>query len=288
MRLLKFGLLLSALVHSSLLIAGPSINQFEVKDLDSEAGNIEFQTQNAHSFSHPDRQYQTNDMGETIYDDNSIAQQRHALELEYSVTDRLRIRIGIEYEKERLKEPETVIEANDFDSLQLDELAIEAVYVFIPATEEQIGFGILSELQYAIEKEDPHSFVFGPIIESHSGNWSTVTNFTLIHSFGGESEERDNKWDLAYASQVMYHFSSQWQLALEAYGTVERIGNTGTRSEENKIFGDHNQHRLGSVNYYAFDLGGDDIEAVFGTGLFFGLNNDTPDFTFKWSVEIEF
>ena len=127
MRLLKFSLLLSALVHSSLLIAGPSINQFEVKDLDSEAGNIEFQTQNAHSFSDPNREYQTKDMGETISDDNSIAQQRHAFELEYSITDRLRTRIGIEYEKERLEEPDTVIVANHFDSLHDDALMLTSV-----------------------------------------------------------------------------------------------------------------------------------------------------------------
>ena len=74
-------------------LAGPAIGQFEVKDLEIEVGTIEFQSQNAHSFNQPNRKYIHND-GEFKFDDNEYIKQRHALEIEVSLTDYMRSRLG--------------------------------------------------------------------------------------------------------------------------------------------------------------------------------------------------
>ena len=34
--------------------------------------------------------------------------------------------------------------------------------------------------------------------------------------------------------------------------------------------------------------GDNGVEVILGFGLLFGLNDNTPDTTFKWSVEVEF
>ena len=100
---------------------------------------------------------------------------------------------------------------------------------------------------------------------------------------------------------------------------VERLGNSGTRSEEREVFGDFDRHLLGPVFYYSW--GGDndraegkarkglrlrgagangrngdddkngDSEApgyTLGAGVLFGLNENTSDVALKWSLEVEF
>jgi hypothetical protein len=112
-----------------------------------------------------------------------------------------------------------------------------------------------------------------------------------VKHLGGD-EPRDEKVDFAYATQFGYQLNQDWRLALEAYGTIDRIGNSGSEDEEAQLFGDHDQHRLGPVIYFSTGFEGessdDDSPISIGLGLLIGLNGNTPDTTLKWSVEIEF
>jgi len=56
------------------------------------------------------------------------------------------------------------------------------------------------------------------------------------------------------------------------------------------LFGERDLHRLGPSAYYQYVVaGGDDKQVLsIGLGLFFGMNDSTPDYTFKWSVEFEY
>ncbi len=293
------------------LAGGPAVNQFEIKDLEVEVGSIEFQSQNAHSFGQPRRKIFSDEPGEFEFDENTVVRQRHALELEFGVTTFFRTRVGIEFEKERLEEPSSVAQADAFDSLVLEELAVEGVVVAIPVPEQGgLGIGALVEYQYPTESSEPQSIVFGPIFQFEHGAWTATTNLTFVHFFAGDAAERDAKWDFFYAAQLLYKASETWSFALEAYGTVDRLGNSGTRREEQLLFGDFDQHRLGPIVYYAFNagpsplnglreangLGGDEDEGgmpdqvavSIGAGVLVGINQNTPDATLKWSVEVEF
>lgn len=146
----------------------------------------------------------------------------------------------------------------------------------------------------------------GPIIEYESGDWLLAAVPMFVRAFGGDKEEdeaRDGKWDFAYAAQVMRTLSERWSIALEGYGTIERVGNSGSPSFESSYFGDSNQHRLGPVVYFnhAFQDGGSrssstrlaDTEEerttlTIGLGLLEGLNSDTAEHTLKLSVEVDF
>ena len=100
-----------------------------------------------------------------------------------------------------------------------------------------------------------------------------------------------------------------WSLALEGYGTVERLESTGHPSEPAQLFGDFDQHRAGAVLYYSYDFGGsrrseamtpgsalltdtgeeeEGRSMTVGLGLLEGLNEDTPDHTLKLSIEVHF
>lgn len=309
---------------SGLALAGPAIGQFEMKDLEAEPGEVEFQSQNAWSFGQPRRRFAEDSPGEFEYDGNALARQRHALEIELSLTHFLRMRVGIEYEKERFDDPASPAFANAFDDLKLAEVAVEGVVILKPVPKAGgIGFGFLSEFEHPLERGELNTILVGPIIGAAAGPWSALLNVTFIKHFGsGEAgdngPERDRKWDIGYAAQLKYQIDEGLALALEAYGTFDRIGHSGTRDEAAIVFGDHDQHRAGPVLYRAWRTGsggkaGKSVNLVkaaglddddkpehkdddddggmlvtLGTGVLFGLNNDTPDATLKLSLEVEF
>lgn len=296
-------------LNAGAAIAGPSIGQFEVKDLEAEPGTVEFQSQNAHSWGQPKRRSVEVAPGEYEYDDNSVTHQRHALEIEMALTHFFRMRVGVEYEKERLDDPASPAFANDFGSLKLEEIAAEGVVILVPIKDRQgVGLGALVEVEHSLESGGSKSVAFGPILEAQSGPWTAVANLMLVHAFGGDQSERDSKWDFAYAAQLKYDMTENWALALEAYGTVDRLGNSGTPGESRALFGDHDQHRIGPLIYYtykadtsgsvskvstdaAFNDDDDDDDGTtitVGVGLLAGLNQNTPDATLKWTVEVEF
>lgn len=301
--------------------AGPAIGQFELKDLEAEPGNLEFQSQNAHSWGQPRRKVTRDENGELIFDDNSVARQRHALEMEATLSTFMRMRVGIEYERERLDEVEDIRFGDNFDDLKLDEVALEVVGILKHVPEPGgIGFGALAEFEHPLEAGELNSIVLGPIIEAKYGPWGAIGNILFAHHFGngergGGETERDQKWDFAYATQVSYTLNDNWMFALEGYGTIDRLGMSGDTGEEREAFGDHDQHRAGPLVYYSWsprapgvgaarglkDADDDDGEAgkvndddddemvvTLGVGMLFGLNENTPDHTLKWSLEVEF
>lgn len=281
--------------------AEPSIGQFELKTLECAPGLIELQSQNAYSWGHPSRQIEV-DGSEFVLDENSVERQRHALEVEFGFTQRLKMRLGIEFEKERLDDPPTLAQADDFDELELTEYGAELIAVVIPRHGDGTGLGLVAEFEAPIDDEESSALVLGPIVEFQSGSWFAAAVPMVVHSFGGEAEdgeEIDDKWDFAYAAQLIYGFAPAWSLALEGYGTVERIGSTGHPSEAAEVFGDFHQHRLGPVLYFTYpsensapaslsDAGDDRTSLNIGLGLLAGLNADTPDLTLKLSIEIDF
>lgn len=301
-------------VFVSVAGAGPAINQFEVKDLDSAPGEFEFQSQNAYSTGQPRRRHK-HVSGEDFYDDNTVIRQREALEVQVGITEYFRVRVGIEYEQERLEEPDSFNHAHRFGSLILDELALEGVFVFVRPKEEGVGLGLLVEYGHPMsgEADDQKELYVGPIIQAQTGNFSFIANLAFVKFFGGKAEPGeeplDDKWDFAYFLQAKYDFSKHWTLALEGYGTFDRIGSSGRRTDVSHHFGDHDQHRAGPIAYYTFypgnrgphfahDLGAvplsedddDDRElsVSIGAGVLFGLNQNTPDQTYKLSLEVEY
>jgi hypothetical protein len=281
--------------------AGPAIGQFEVKTLSSEPGEIEFQSQNAYAFGQPRRKTITKG-GELEADDNSLARQRNALELEFGLTPFLKSRIGIEYEKERREDPASIHDAGGYEHLKLDEYAAEVIWIAIPRKGDGLGVGVVVEYEVPAESGGAQTLIAGPIFEWASGPWLLSLNPTLVQFFGGERNEagqKDEKVDFGYANQLRYRWSEHIDLAVEAYGTVDRIGGRGGKSEEAALFGDFDQHRLGPVVYWNFTpsfaanaKSGDDDDdeqmVSLGVGALFGLNDNTPSTTLKLSMEVTF
>ena len=309
-----------ALCQSTLAIAGSSINQFETKDLESEAGDLQFQSQNAIALGQPKRQIHQPTPGTFTFDDNTVTRERYALEMQMGITTWFRTRLGVEFEKERVDDPGSVARANAFEDLHLTGVAMEGVFVFVPVKTQGIGLGLLTEYDHPV-RGGSRQFYFGPIVQAVSGPWTALANLLIVQNYGSPDRARtqppDLKRDFAYAAQLQYTLSPAWALALEAYGTIDRIGGSGHQSPEQAAFGSFDQHRIGPVVYYRFAPNGtnpssaqgkarvrsldkDDDNAAgkdgddkttnvsVGLGVLFGLTNHTPDETLKLSLEVNF
>jgi hypothetical protein len=291
--------------------AEPVIGQFELKTLESAPRAFEFQSQNAWSWGHPSRQTDSDGLNGFEVDENAVIRARYALELEMGFTNFLKMRIGVEFEKERFDEPESIERANDFDELKLADVGAELVAILVPRDGDGAGLGVVAEVEGPVDQEEPNNLSFGPIIELQAGRWFAAAVPMGVYAFGGDvedGEQVDDKWDFAYAAQLMYRFSGSWSLAFEGYGTVERLAGSGHPSAAAEIFGDFDQHRAGGVLYYTHDFGrssrverttsespvlsdaGEDESAslTVGIGLLEGLNENTPDHTLKLSIEVQF
>lgn len=306
------SLALMLLVGTLPAAAGPLIDQFEIRDLEVEQGEVEIESQSDWAFGMPRRKSFV-DGGDTEFDDNEVARQRHEVELSMGLTNWLKIGTGFELEEERVDDPEPGTNPNRFDSLKVTEIGFGALAVLVPVKTHGIGLGAIAELQLPISSDEARILGFGPIIQAVSGPWSATGNFFFAKFIGGtpeDGEARDEKWDFTYRTQLKYEASEAWAVALEAYGTIDRLGNSGTPSEAAVAIGDQDQHRIGPVAYYTFKrdrmapvtsmklgAGGEDEDdddddegtsMTIGTGVLFGLNENTPDTTLKLGVEIEF
>jgi hypothetical protein len=323
--------LFSGLARAALLLilpvapalAGPAINQFETKDLESSPGDLQFQSQNAIAFNQPRRKIRQTEPGEFVYDDNSIARERYALEMQMGITSWFRARLGVEFEKERLDDPSSPARANAFEDLHLTGIALEGVFVLIPVKTSGIGLGLLTEYDSSV-RGGLNQFYIGPIIQAVNGPWSALANLLLVQNYGKPDRQgllpNDKKRDFAYALQVQYEASQTWALAVEAYGTFDRFDGSGTPPPDQVPFGRVDQHRAGPVVYYRFNKDGgstapakgkqglaalrkdDDApgaaagdnddgkkgQVSIGVGLLFGLNDNTPRETLKLSLEYNF
>ncbi len=78
--------------------AGPAINQFEVKDLEVEQGEVEIEDQSDWAFGLPRRKFFDDGDGPE-FDDNEVARQRHSIEIGFGLTNWLKIGTGFELEE---------------------------------------------------------------------------------------------------------------------------------------------------------------------------------------------
>lgn len=274
---------------------GPAVGQFEIKSLSVEPGEVELQSQNAFAHAIPRRRVASGSGG-LVGDDNSLPRRFHALEIEYGFSHVFKARLGIEFDNERQEDFATVAEANQFDHVQLDEVEGEAILVLKRRHGDGFGLGLLVEYEHPIEAESARTVLAGPIFEFGFGRWLASFNPSVIQFFGGENNDTgtsDDKRDFGYAASLKYTASDSIAVAVEAYGTVERLLGNGSAGEEARLLGDFHQHRIGPVVYWTLTPektagGNDGAETKLGLGALLGLNDATPDVTTKLSFEVTF
>ena len=332
-RALALGAVGSSVFLATLLAggtAGAQLNQFEIKEPKVEAGEVEVGLLGDYHFGQPRRRFVAEAPGVFAFDDNEFNRQRHTLELGYGLTGWLGLQVALELEQERFEDAETVAKARSFGDLKATEIQFESTVVLIP-TPKDGGFGLAGLVEYNLpfNRDETDQLFLGSALQYAWGLWTATANLYAVKHFGGREELdgatiSDERWDFQYAAQLKYRVNDTIALALEGYGVVERLGDSGTRSEERELLGDFDRHLLGPVLYYSWggdndrparkagkglrvrgaevrgkngdDGNGDDDKNgdsegpryTLGAGILFGLNENTSDVALKWSLEVEF
>lgn len=303
--------------------ASAQLNQFEIRQPKVEAGEVELEYLGDYHFGQPRRRFIDVAPGELELDGNEFNRQRHTIGLSYGLTKWLSLQIAAEAEQERFEEAESLARARSFDDLKFTEVEFESTIVLIP-TPKSGGFGLAALIEYNLpfNRNESDQLFLGSAAQYAWGPWTATANLYAVKHFGGREELdgariSDERWDFQYAAQLKFRINDTIALALEGYGVVERPDDSGTKSEERKLFGDFDRHLLGPVLYYSWggangrpapkagkrlrvrdtdsnDKNGDDNGSsegptcTLGAGVLFGLSDNTSNVALKWSLEVEF
>ncbi|MFZ0853260.1 MAG: hypothetical protein WAO08_29185 [Hyphomicrobiaceae bacterium] len=303
-------------VFFAILACAPANAQhhLEIEQPKVEAGEIEIEYRGDYHFQQPSRRFvQTPQL---VFDDNGFSRQRHSIGIGYGLTKWLGLLVGLEAEQARFEAAETLAGARGFDELKVTEIELEGTIVLVPAGKNGFAAAALIQQHIAFEQDEAHQLFLGTALQYALGPWSATANLYAVKNIGGRGERdgasiSDERWDFQYAAQVKYQVNSRLALALEGYGVVERLGNSGTKSNERQLFGDFDRHLLGPAIYYSWsdhdntagkpgkglrvrsadvDKNGEKNGPTYsmGAGVLFGLTENTPDVVLKWTLGVEF
>src|SRR5262245_28756878 len=298
------------------LPARAQLNQFEIREPKVEAGEVEVEYLWDYHFRQPRRRFveAPPGSGDLVFDDNDFNRQRHTLGMAYGVTKWLSLQVAVEAEQARFEDVETFARANAFGELKLTEIELEGTIVLIPTGKRGFGVAALIEHNIALERGEAHQLFLGTALQYVHGPWSATANLYVVKNIGGREERdgmliKDERLDFQYAAQIKYSVNDNFAVALEGFGVVERLGNSGTKSDERALLGDFDRHLWGPILYYSWSA--DDRAAKkpgkgmrvrnadadddkngpkykLGAGVLFGLNDNTSPVVLKSSLAVEF
>ena len=155
-------------------------------------------------------------------------------------------------------------EKNREDDFKLEAVEVEALLQITEQGEYNQDWGMLFEVEH--ERDNDVSEVSTAlIIEQQWQKWVGTANLYLIYEWGSKI---DNELETAMALQGRYRYSRTLEPAIEFYSSDASEG-------------------IGPVLLGSVKLSGRK-KIYWETGIIFGLDNETADQTFKFSIEYEF
>jgi hypothetical protein len=157
-----------------------------------------------------------------------------------------------------------VSEKSNAGNFDLEAFEFELKWQLTEQGEYSADWGMLFEYEQEFS-EDVHEFTTGILVEKELGRWSGTANILLIQEWGNDI---DDEFETAIALQARYRYARAFEPALEIYAGQDAAGAGPV------IMGRANVGVRKSLHWEA--------------GLIFGLNNDSPDSTFRILLEYEF
>lgn len=155
-------------------------------------------------------------------------------------------------------------EGSDEQSFDLEAYELEAKWQLTEQGEFWADWGLLFELEKQAN-EDAWDFSTGILAEREWGKWSGVANFFVKRDWGSATS---NDWTAVVGLQARYRFARAFEPAIEFYSGKNTLG-------------------LGPAFMGQFRLG-TTFQLRWEAGAIFGLDNKSPNRTFRFSLEFEF
>ena len=155
---------------------------------------------------------------------------------------------------------------------KFDELEWENIFALTDPGRYWLDVGLFAELarDHATGK---NVVAFGPMFQSESGPIQSNLNFLLERELGSAAEPGAG---LSYAWQVKWRGNAYFEPGIQGFGTVGRTND----------FGHATEHKIGPAFFGQMALGGRD-KLKYNGAVLFGVNESTPDATFRFTIEYE-
>ena len=150
------------------------------------------------------------------------------------------------------------------NSFDIDTAELELLWQITEQGEYAADWGMLFELERSLD-DDITEISTAFLVERQWRQWVGTANFHFIYEWGDDIE---SEMETGLALQTRYRYSRSLEPAIELY-----IG--------------ENSKGIGPVLLGNVRLGGRK-QLRWETGIIAGLNDDTPDTTFKFLIELEF
>lgn len=149
-------------------------------------------------------------------------------------------------------------------SFDLKAYEAEAKWQLTEQGEYWADWGLIFELEKE-HQENLWEFTTGVLVEKEWGKWSGTANLLLLNEWGSGIS---NEWETRLGLQARYRYKRTFEPAVEYYGG-------------------ENTHGLGPAFMGQFAMGRG-LQLRWEAGVIFGLDDKSPNRTFRFDLELEF
>jgi hypothetical protein len=158
------------------------------------------------------------------------------------------------------------------ESYKLDEIEWENIFALTEPGRYWVDVGLFAEL--ARDHANGRNVLeVGPMFQHESGAIQSNLNFLLKRELGSEAEPGS---EISYAWQVKWRGNPRFEPGAQGFGILGRTNDIGHATE----------HKIGPAFFGQLALGARN-KLKYDGAILFGLNNNTPDTTVRFTLEYE-
>jgi hypothetical protein len=158
------------------------------------------------------------------------------------------------------------------ESYKLDELEWENIFALTEPGRYWVDLGLFAELARD-HANGKNLLEVGPMFQNEFGASQSNLNFLLERELGSAAEPGA---EVSYAWQVKWRGNSRFEPGVQGFGTLGRTND----------FGHATEHKIGPAFFGQVFLGARN-KLRYDAAVLFGLNNNTPATTVRFTVEYE-
>jgi hypothetical protein len=257
-----------------LLPVAPALAEFEIQESTIDPGEIQLQYRGAWHSGLP--KGDAADLDVLPDEEEAPLRQSHDVELQMSITSRWLVALTHTFD-----EPI----ADDF---RLSALEVESQIELITLVGDGLGLAVQGGVEKPLleaRREEAPDFSLGPIIELAKSDFLLTLNPLFFREFGELAEQEG--WGFEYGWQAKYDVTERLALALEMFGEIDELRNSGPFDEQQHSIGPAFYYTLGEAEVDEFGKG-EGAELVLSLGAQFGLTEQTSDAALKVFIGYEF
>jgi len=257
-----------------LLPVMPALAEFEIQESTIDPGEIQLQYRGAWHSGLP--KGDAADLDVLPDQEEAPLRQSHDAELQMSITSHWLVALTHTFD-----EPI----ADDF---RLSALEVESQIELITLVGDGLGLAVQGGVEkplFEASREEAPDFSLGPIIELAKNDFLLTLNPLFFREFGELAEQEG--WGFEYGWQAKYDVTERLALALEMFGEIDELRNSGSFDEQQHSIGPAFYYTLGEAEVDEFGKG-EGAELVLSLGAQFGLTEQTSDAALKVFIGYEF